>query len=69
VPVHPVAPRDAAEPAAPWGDEIVTLAEAEARYLAWCAERVPNRAQLAAQLGIGERTLYRKLARLRSSEA
>ncbi|MEM6926894.1 MAG: sigma-54 dependent transcriptional regulator, partial [Myxococcota bacterium] len=52
-------------PAPPWGDEVVPLEEAEARYLAWCAEQVPNRAQLAARLGIGERTLYRKLARLR----
>ncbi|MEO0603090.1 MAG: hypothetical protein AAF211_16745 [Myxococcota bacterium] len=39
--------------------------EAEARTPAWCAERVPNRAQLAARFGIGERTLYRQLARPR----
>lgn len=47
-----------------WGDEILPLGEVESRYLAWCAERVPNRAALAQRLGISERTLYRKLARL-----
>ena len=56
----------AAEPeaVAPWAGEIVPLAEAERRYLAWAAERFEgDRKALAAALGIGERTLYRKLAR------
>lgn len=64
-------PDEARAPAPPpsphWGEEVLPLDEMEARYLEWCLKRVPNRAQLAAQLGIGERTLYRKLARLREA--
>ena len=51
--VHPAGPE---EPA--W----VTLEESERRYLAWAvANHRGTRSELAARLGIGERTLFRKL--------
>lgn len=41
---------------------IVSLDEQERRYLAWCRQRLPdNPAELARQLGISQRTLYRKI--------
>lgn len=51
--------------AAPQAEEaIVTLAEAERRYLRWAVERNGgDRKALAALLGVSERTLFRKLAR------
>ena len=55
--------RDMAVPApdAPWG-AVVPLADAESQYLRWAEERLGgDRRQLAAALGISERTLYRKL--------
>ncbi len=46
----------------PWGDSVVELREVEQRYLRWAAERhAGDRRQLAARLGMSERTLYRKL--------
>jgi DNA-binding NtrC family response regulator len=43
--------------------DIVPLEMAELRYLQWAlAQHNGNRKSLAAQLGISERTLYRKLA-------
>jgi DNA-binding NtrC family response regulator len=43
-------------------DEILTLAEAERRYLAGVADRFRgDRDELAARLGVSRRTLYRKL--------
>ena len=45
---------------------IVPLQTVEDRYLRWCLEQIPHdRAALARMLGIAERTLYRKLARLK----
>ncbi len=42
--------------------EIVSLAEAERRYLRWALATFPgDRRELAKQLGLAERTLYRKL--------
>ncbi len=47
----------------PGVDDIVPLETAELRYLQWAlAHRGGDRKSLAAQLGISERTLYRKLA-------
>jgi DNA-binding NtrC family response regulator len=44
------------------GDEIVTLTEAERRYLRWAAgHHNGDRRSLAKVLGLSERTLYRKL--------
>ena len=46
----------------PCDNEIVDLAEAEARYLRWAYARMgEDKAALAHKLGISERTLYRKL--------
>ncbi|MDD5404211.1 MAG: sigma-54-dependent Fis family transcriptional regulator [Sulfuricella sp.] len=43
-------------------EEIIPLAEAERRYLRWAlARHGPDRRLLAQKLGLGERTLYRKL--------
>ena len=45
------------------GMDIVPLETAELRYLQWAlAQHNGDRKSLAAQLGISERTLYRKLA-------
>lgn len=50
----------------PWGDAILPLEEVERRYLRWCLQRVPgDRRALAERLGVSERTLFRRLARLR----
>ncbi len=47
---------------APPVDEVVTLAEAERRYLTWAAaHHAGDRKSLAVRLGISERTLFRKL--------
>jgi len=47
----------------PGVDDIVPLETAELRYLQWAlAHHGGDRKSLAAQLGISERTLYRKLA-------
>jgi two-component system, NtrC family, response regulator HydG len=47
------------------GDGIVPLEEAEGRYLRWALTQCPNgRGELAARLGISERTLFRKLSML-----
>ncbi|MBX2798661.1 MAG: sigma-54-dependent Fis family transcriptional regulator [Myxococcales bacterium] len=65
---HHLALRGSAEPPTegpPSPTRIVPLAEMERRYLTWCATQVDSRADLARMLGVGERTLYRKLARLR----
>ncbi|MER2622478.1 MAG: sigma-54-dependent Fis family transcriptional regulator [Accumulibacter sp.] len=43
-------------------DQLIDLETLEARYLAWAAQRFPaGRRQLAQQLGISPRTLFRKL--------
>jgi len=57
-------------PAAPSPADMVTLEEAEARYLWWATTRFSgtNR-DLARELGITERTLYRKLRQLRENGA
>jgi len=50
----------------PAWEEIVPLAEAESGYLRWALGRfVGERSELARLLGVSERTLYRKLRRLR----
>ncbi len=47
---------------APWGSNIVPLAEIENRYLRWAAQQhKEDRASLAQKLGMSERTLYRRL--------
>jgi transcriptional regulator with PAS, ATPase and Fis domain len=47
----------------PGVDAIVPLETAELRYLQWAlAHHAGDRKSLAEQLGISERTLYRKLA-------
>jgi two-component system response regulator HydG len=49
----------------PEGDGWMTLEESEHRYLAWAlARHVGPRRELAARLGLSERTLFRKLAAL-----
>lgn len=49
------------------GEELVPLAEAERRYLAWAlARHTGDRASLARRLGVSPRTLYRKLRELDS---
>jgi DNA-binding NtrC family response regulator len=49
-------------PAASAGGDIVSLAEAERRYLRWAASRYEgDRRSLAGRLGISPRTLFRKL--------
>ncbi len=46
----------------PWEEKILPLAEAERRYLLWAlAQHGADRRALARKLGLGERTLYRKL--------
>ena len=46
--------------------DIVPLSEAEELYVAWAGEQATgSQKQLARQLGISERTLYRKLRRIR----
>lgn len=53
----------------PWGEQILSLLEVEKRYLDWVTKRFSGeRPALARQLGVSERTLYRKLARLSISE-
>ena len=47
-------------------DELLPLAEVERRYLAWAAAQPGGREALARRLGLGERTLYRKLATLKA---
>jgi two-component system, NtrC family, response regulator HydG len=48
--------------------EIVPLEQAEERYLRWVVERHPgDNRQLAHDLGLSERTLYRKLQKIRGS--
>jgi len=48
---------------------IVPLSEIEALYVRWAAGAFPgDKATLAKKLGIGERTLYRKLRQLREPE-
>ena len=48
--------------------ETVPLAELEARYLSWArSQHVGERTRLAAQLGVSERTLFRKLRRGRDA--
>jgi DNA-binding NtrC family response regulator len=47
--------------------EILALAEVERRYLEWAlAAFSGSRGELAAKLGVAERTLFRKLRRLKS---
>ncbi|KPV41218.1 Fis family transcriptional regulator [Thiohalorhabdus denitrificans] len=54
----------------PWPHEILPLDEVEHRYLRWALARAGNdRKELAARLGISERTLYRKLRAARRGEA
>jgi len=58
-------PEEAGEPvgtAAAEEEPVVSLAEAEQRYLRWALSRHgADRRALAARLGLSERTLYRKL--------
>ena len=46
--------------------EMLPLAEVERRYLAWAMAQPGGREALARCLGLGERTLYRKLAALKA---
>jgi DNA-binding NtrC family response regulator len=49
----------------PLPDELVSLEEAEERYLRWVVARYHGeKKQLADKLGVSERTLYRKLSEL-----
>lgn len=49
----------------PWGDELLPLDEVERRYLRWAREtHAGERRELARELGLSERTLYRKLRRV-----
>lgn len=49
----------------PFPEEMVTLEQAEARYLRWAAARFQGEKKLLAEkLGVSERTLYRKLSEL-----
>ncbi len=41
--------------------DLLTLKEMEKRYLRWAANKISNKTELAARLGVSERTLYRKL--------
>ncbi len=51
--------------ATPFPDELVSLEQAEARYLRWATARFHGeKRQLAERLGVSERTLYRKLSEL-----
>ncbi len=51
----------------PWGQQVLPLAEVEARYLAWAAEHHEgDRRTLALKLGLSERTLYRRLERAKA---
>jgi transcriptional regulator with PAS, ATPase and Fis domain len=44
-------------------DQVVSLEEAEQRYLEWAADAFDgNKKELADRLGVSERTLYRKLS-------
>ena len=49
----------------PYPEELVTLEQAEARYLRWAVARYHGEKKLlAGMLGVSERTLYRKLSEL-----
>ena len=49
----------------PFPEELVSLEQAEARYLRWAVARFHGeKKQLAEKLGVSERTLYRKLSEL-----
>ena len=71
-PAPPLAPARLPAPAGrqaapwPWGDALLPLDEVEARYLRWAQRHGPAaRSALAAQRGLSERTLYRKLRALK----
>ncbi|MDH3522791.1 MAG: sigma-54-dependent Fis family transcriptional regulator [Acidobacteriota bacterium] len=50
-------------------DGVRPLAEIELQYVRWAAARIPDdRRVLASRLGLSERSLYRKLSRLRAVE-
>lgn len=50
-------------------EEIVPLSEAERRYLAWAVQSFSgDNRELAARLGLSERTFYRKLKTLQSND-
>jgi len=67
---HPDGLRSVAEPAADTATELVTLEEAEERYLRWAVANFPgSNRDLARHLGITERTLYRRLRQLRDAAA
>jgi transcriptional regulator with PAS, ATPase and Fis domain len=54
----------------PWGDQLLPLEEVEQRYLRWVHEtHAGDRKALAEQLGVSERTLYRKLRQALGSSA
>jgi len=65
-PATEATPPPSADPSPwPWGDQVRSLDEVEATYLRWCAAQPHlERKALAEQLGISERTLYRKLSAL-----
>lgn len=49
----------------PWGERVLPLAEVERRYLEWVESHSKgDRKEMARQLGLSERTLYRKLKTL-----
>ncbi len=53
----------------PWGDDVLPLAEVEARYVRWAAARLSgDRRRLADALGLSERTLYRRLRDARAQD-
>lgn len=53
----------------PWGEDLLPLEEVEQRYLRWVhARHAGDRKALAEQLGVSERTLYRKLRQALESD-
>ncbi len=55
-------PEGAGDGSWPWGEDVIPLEEVERRYLRWSARHFAGeRRELAARLGLSERTLYRRL--------
>lgn len=63
LPPECMASSSGASVAAPYPEELVPLAQAEAHYLRWAVARFHGEKKtLAEKLGVSERTLYRKLS-------
>jgi DNA-binding NtrC family response regulator len=59
---------DLSSPKLEFEGDVVPLGEVEARYIDWAAKRtVGSQRALARRLGISERTLYRKLRKVRTA--